>query len=106
MQSNAEMITMSSIFLKFIRFANAGCSVCTCSAAAAVPGGGRIAKHGRLHHVESGAVSVSLDGTEVALALGRSLNMDKTHQVGQGGDSMGVPGGKGRDLPGGGGRLG
>ena len=29
--------------------------------------------------------------------------MDKTHQMGQGGDSMGVPGGKAGICPGGGG---
>lgn len=35
----------------------------------------------RLQHVEAGAVSISRDGSEVGISLGRSLVMDNTHQV-------------------------
>lgn len=37
-----------------------------------------------LRHCEAGAVSISLDGEVVCIALGRSLNLDMDHQVGVG----------------------
>lgn len=35
----------------------------------------------RLKHVDEGAVSISLNGDEVAISLGRATPLDKTHQV-------------------------
>lgn len=38
----------------------------------------------RLQHMTRGAVSVSRDGVEFAISLGKALTMDETHQVGAG----------------------
>jgi len=48
--------------------------------------------HASLKHSEEGAVSISLNGDEVAIALGRALALNNTHQVGQGWreDKLGV----------------
>lgn len=35
----------------------------------------------RLKHVDEGAVSISLNGDEVAIALGRAVPLNSTHQV-------------------------
>jgi hypothetical protein len=35
----------------------------------------------RLQHMMRGAVSVSRDGSEFAISLGKVLTMDETHQV-------------------------
>jgi len=37
----------------------------------------------RLKHVDAGAVSISLNGDEVAISLGRAVPLNSTHQVGE-----------------------
>jgi hypothetical protein len=41
----------------------------------------RLPANPALRHVDAGTVSVSRDGEEVVLALGRALVLDATHQV-------------------------
>ncbi len=61
---------------------NAECAVpamLMCSTAAGQ--GVQLHRTPRLRHLEAGAVSVSLDGTEFDIALAQALSMDATHQV-------------------------
>lgn len=53
----------------------------SCSQIAAFPAGQSVPFSNRLQHNIRGAVSVSRDGAEFAISLGRSLVMDETHQV-------------------------
>lgn len=43
--------------------------------------GVKVQQHSRLQHAEVGAVSLSHDGDEIAIALARSPAMDASHQV-------------------------
>lgn len=40
-----------------------------------------ISSNRQLKNVEAGAVSVSHDGSDIAISLGKSLTLDETHQV-------------------------
>lgn len=43
--------------------------------------GMRLQPQPKLRSVEPGAVSISLDGAEIAIALARALDLDRSHQV-------------------------
>ncbi|WIA22889.1 hypothetical protein OEZ86_009830 [Tetradesmus obliquus] len=51
------------------------------SASASFPGGQGVPLNSRLQHMMRGAVSVSRDGSDFAICLGKCLTMDETHQV-------------------------
>lgn len=52
-----------------------------CSSAAAFPGGQQVPSNTKLKATIMGAVSVSRDGTDFAISLGKVLKLDETHQA-------------------------
>lgn len=53
-----------------------------CSSAALFPGGQAVPANNRLKNAAAGLVSVSRDGVDFAISLGKALKLDDTHQVG------------------------
>jgi hypothetical protein len=52
-----------------------------CSSAARFPAGQQVPSNRHLKHTVTGAVSVSRDGMDFAISLGKVLKLDETHQV-------------------------
>jgi hypothetical protein len=41
----------------------------------------QVKRYGRLHHNHAGVVSLSHDGSEVAISLSKAISLDKDYQV-------------------------
>ena len=51
-------------------------------------GGAEVRRYPGLHHLAAGAVSISLNGEEVAITLAKALSLDSSHQARARGTTM------------------